>query len=277
MNFNDFKHLFKSSQHIGYWIHKQSHVKVESLTDWLLFDLSENIQGVYYQSLSGHDEVCRSGADWEWWFLFSNYCFAMRVQAIKLRSANDNYPLIAHKDESGLRIEKLLQDSARGNFMPFYAFYTDQQARVMCPNQRNEEGVFIAGGQRIYDAFISKSADDVAVADVLPNTLSLSCFAFCPMMSGEEYALRSVGGDQKVANRWRDSIITYYKSELGPAFNEEETDVLKYENIPGMREEVPQYIESFIGLSGKKLPDWWWQEFSGEVEGTNALLVFDLR
>ena len=155
MNINDYKHLYRSSQFIGHWIRRQPYVREESLTDWLLFDMSENIKGAYYISFPRQEEACRSRADWEWWFLFSGYCFAARMQAKKLYPAYDNYPGIAQTNMYGLQIEKLLHEAAQDNFMPFYAFYTDQSTQVMCPNQRNDEGVFIAGGQKICGAFMS--------------------------------------------------------------------------------------------------------------------------
>jgi hypothetical protein len=277
MNFNDGVHLYKSSQYVGNWIYRQPYVKEESLTDWLLFDMSENIEDVYYKSLPRHEEARRTGADWEWWLLFSDFCFAMRVQAKKLYSTYDNYPVIAYTNRYGLQIEKLLHDAARGNLMPFYAFYTDQRADVMCPNKRNDEGVFIAGGRKIYDTFINAPREQVMVADILPHTLALSCFIGCPLVLWGESPTQPGFGGQEGGDRFRRSIITYYKSEFGPEFSDEETNIAEYENIPGMRKEVPQYVESFIDLSRKSLPDWWEQEFSGDIEGTNALLVFDLR
>jgi len=277
MNFDDGVHLYKSSQYVGNWIFRQPYVKEESLTDWLLFDMSENIEGVYYKSFPRHEEARRTGADWEWWLLFSDFCFAMRVQAKKLHSTYDNYPGIAYTNRYGLQIEKLLHDANRGNFMSFYAFYTDQRADVMCPNKRNDEGVFIAGGQKIYDTFIGVSRAQTMVADVLPHTLALSCFIGCPLVLWGEPSMEPEFGGTEGADRFRRSIITYYKSELSPEFNNEETNILEYENIPGIRNELPSYIESFIDLSRKRLPDWWEREFSDDIEEINALLVYDLR
>ena len=172
MNINDYKHLYRSSQFIGHWIHRQPYVREESLTDWLLFDMSENIKGAYYISFPRQEEANRTRADWEWWFLFSGYCFAARMQAKKLYPAYDNYPGIAQTNMYGLQIEKLLHEAAQDNFMPFYAFYTDYSTQVMCPNQRNDEGVFIAGGQKICGTFMSVPRVKVTAADVLRQNLS---------------------------------------------------------------------------------------------------------
>lgn len=277
MNINDYKHLFRSSQFISHWTHRQPYVSEKSLTDWLLFDMSENIKGAYYISFPRQEETYRTRADWEWWFLFSGFCFAMRIQAKKLYPAYDNYPAIAQTNMYGLQIEKLLHEAVQDNFMPFYAFYTDQRVQVMCPNQRNDEGVFIAGGQKIYDAFVSGPRAKVSAADVLRHTLALSCFVCCPLISGEGAFMQAESGDPDVGDRWLHSIITYFKSELGSTFSNEETNAIEYENIPGMRKEIPYHIESFIEMNRKGVKDRWEDEFSSEIEGGNALLVYDFR
>lgn len=277
MNINDYKHLYRSSQFIGHWIHRQPYVREESLTDWLLFDMSENIKGAYYISLPRQEETYRTKPDWEWWFLFSGFCFAMRIQAKKLYPVYDNYPSIAQTNKYGLQIEKLLHQAAEDNFMPFYAFYTDQRARVMCPNQRNDEGVFIAGGQKIYDTFMSSPRAKVSAADILRNTLSLSCFVCCPLVSGDGAFMRAESSDPDTGIRWLHSIVTYFKSELGSGFSNDNFSLIEYENIPGMNKDAPYYIESFIEMSRKGVKDRWEDEFSHEIEGVNALLVYDFR
>lgn len=58
------------SQYIKQWILKQPHVKEESLTDWLLFDVSLRNPAIYYQAFSRNEEAV-NGSDWEWWVLTS--------------------------------------------------------------------------------------------------------------------------------------------------------------------------------------------------------------
>lgn len=273
----DCERLRESSQYIRHWIRRQGDVKEESLTDWLLFDVSEKIPGISYKAFSRHEEARRTGADWEWWFLFPSFSFAMRVQAKKLHPSGDNYPGIAHTNRYGLQIEKLLRDATRGNFMPFYAFYTDQKANVMCQMQRNDEGVFMAGGQKVYDAFMSGPRTQVMAADALQHTVALSCFLCCPLTSGEESRMPSGSGDPGGGDGWRSFINNYYKSEIEPRFAEEGSNLSESELIPGMHKETPHHIESFVKLSREGLPDWWEKEFSHAIEGTNALIVYDLR
>ena len=37
------------------WLLKQAHVKEESLTDWLLYDISSSNPNIYYKAFSGHE------------------------------------------------------------------------------------------------------------------------------------------------------------------------------------------------------------------------------
>jgi len=272
----DCERLRKSSQYVRHWIRKQADVKEESLTDWLLFDVSEKIPSISYKAFSRHDEARRTGADWEWWFLFPSFSFAMRVQAKKLHPSADNYPSIAYTNRHGLQIEKLLRDAARGNFMPFYAFYTDQAADVLCQMKRNDEGVFMAGGQTIYEAFLAGPREQVMAADALKHTVALSCFLCCPLASGE--SLHDLGNTEDCGNNRLERFIrNYFGTELRPKYTEMNSSISEVERIPGMRERAPDHIESFVKLSREGLPDWWEKEFAYAIEDTNALIVYDLR
>ena len=56
------------SEYIYNWINRQNHVKEESLTDWLLYEISQQCDFIYYQAFSRHEEA-QNGSDWEWWIL----------------------------------------------------------------------------------------------------------------------------------------------------------------------------------------------------------------
>ena len=73
-----------SSLYVRKWLVRQPSVKEESITDWLLFDISENIKSVYYQAFTRHEEARKTGADWEWWFVFRDFAMKLRIQAKKL-------------------------------------------------------------------------------------------------------------------------------------------------------------------------------------------------
>ncbi len=59
------------SEYVYNWISRQNHVKEESLTDWLLYEISQRCNCIYYQAFSRHEEA-QNGSDWEWWILTSD-------------------------------------------------------------------------------------------------------------------------------------------------------------------------------------------------------------
>lgn len=77
------------SLYVRHWIEKQPEVKEESLTDWLLFELSRRIPRIRYKSFSRHEESRVTGADWHWWFVFDRFSFQIRVQAKRLKRLLD--------------------------------------------------------------------------------------------------------------------------------------------------------------------------------------------
>src|SRR4051812_39766278 len=86
------------------WMRKQSGVGEESLTDWLLFQLSERIPRLRYIKFTRHREARVTGADWEWWFVGLTASLGIRVQAKRL-ALGDNYPALAYSNKYGLQIE----------------------------------------------------------------------------------------------------------------------------------------------------------------------------
>ncbi len=40
------------SEYVYNWISRQNHVKEESLTDWLLYEISQQCDFIYYQAFS---------------------------------------------------------------------------------------------------------------------------------------------------------------------------------------------------------------------------------
>ncbi len=262
---SDCEELKESSIYVKRWIRRQPAVKEESITDWILYDVSEKINGMVYRAFSRHQEARQTGADWEWWFLFPDFSAKMRVQAKKVDPANDNYASIAHTNRYGLQIQRLLQDSQNKDFMPFYAFYTALKERTMCPKTVNDEGVFMAGGNRVYTDFIQDGKNRVMASDILSRCVALSCFLCCPLNSED----RGNRGFIRFLSR-------YYTSEIGIR-PEEEVDPLEREEIRGIYRKVPGYVASFVEHAREGLPDWWEEEFRGYIEGVNSLIVYDAR
>ena len=269
---SDCEELHASSQYVRTWMQKQPEVKEESLTDWLLFDVSQKIPRITYKAFSRQEEARKTGADWEWWFLFASFGFKMRVQAKKLCPSADHYPAIAYTNRHGLQIEKLLSDAKRENFMPFYAFYTTETANVMCQMHRNDEGVFMAGGRSVHSEVIAVPRRPVSSGDLLKHTVAVSCFLCCPLASGRERPRNSGPSDD--GSGWDSFVRRYYESELKPDASDAED---QKSAIPGVHRQIPSYIESFVKAGKEGVPDWWEREFRHSIENIGALLVYDGR
>ncbi len=109
------------------WLNSQPHVKEESLTDWLLYNVSKSNSKVFYQTFTRNEEA-QNGSDWEWWILTQSYgisrAYRLLVQAKKLHSNGDNYPLISYSNKNGMQIDLLIQEAKARNALPLYAFYS---------------------------------------------------------------------------------------------------------------------------------------------------------
>lgn len=262
----DCEKLKGSSVYVKNWIHRQPAVKEESLTDWLLFDVSENINSITYKSFTRHEEARKTGADWEWWFVFHNFSAKLRIQAKMIHPAIDNYPSIAYTNKYGLQIEKLIQDAKDKNFIPLYALYTCLEEKVLCKHGINDEGVYLCGANKIHNDFILNGKQIVQPSDLMASSIPLSCFLCCPLCSEEG------------AKGFLHFLSNYFTEEIGSKRgNEPSNSNIVDENIPGIYSKIPGYISSFMEYSHEGLPDWWEQEFRSSLEGVNSLVVYDAR
>jgi len=257
----DCNELRKICLKIRSWIEKQPYVKEESITDWLLFEVSENIPKFYYKAFSRNEEAKETGADWEWWILFRDSSFRMRIQAKKIKINSDNYPLLAYTNKYGLQIEKLIEKSKNDNFIPLYAFYTSKTNKVRCGENRTNEGVYIDGAKTIYKRFILPGKKKLTYNDILEHTTPLSCFLCCP-----------IAHSIKDAKRFQEFLIHYYGEEI-KGVDQNNNDGL----ILGQYKDIPNYITSFVESVKEGLPDWWEKEFNRQIKDVNSLVVYDAR
>ena len=172
-------HLRDASIYIRHWVERQS-VNEESLTDWLLYDLSLKMPNLYYKEFTRFEEARKTGADWEWWFVFRKHSIKLRIQAKKLKANFNNYPSLAYSNNYGLQIEKLINDSDSKNFIPLYAFYVSQVKKTACGNHITDEGVYLSDAIRLYRIFIQANGTSAAADDLLNLSTPLSCLFSCP-------------------------------------------------------------------------------------------------
>jgi hypothetical protein len=254
---NDCLLLKDSSVFIRKWIDKQPNVKEESLTDWLLYDISDKIRRITYKSFTRNEEAKLTGADWEWWFLFEKCSYKFRVQAKKIKTSADNYSSIAYTNKYGLQIENLIKDSTDNNFIPIYAFYTNKIERVKCGRHILNEGVYICGAKGINNKFLKVGRQMVNYNKILEDSIPLSCMLCCPLTIKGEWGIGFI-----------DFLKQYFKSEI---------DFSKSEKILGQYEGTPDYISQLVKTSNEEVPDWWEKEHVKYLRDINGILIFDNR
>lgn len=248
-----------SSAFINNWLQKQPELKEESMTDWFLFNLSEQSPTIRYKQFTRSEEGRKTGADWEWWFVFSEKkSFAARVQAKKLKPNFDNYSGIAYVSGDKLQIDRLLDDSSKDGFASFYTFYsTEKPEFAKCKGMNSKSGVFISEANNLRSRFILKGKQRIEPKDIVKSSNPISCLFCCPM----------VFETSDIAEGFRRHIKNYF-----PTISEN----LSNNNITqdGFRE-TPNWILSAI--NEPTIPDWWESELRYHFERVNAVVIIDLR
>ena len=143
--------LRQSSLYVRNWTNTQPNVKEESLTDWLLFNVSEKTKNITYRDFTRHEESKTTGADWEWWFIFPNFSYKFRVQAKKTKTSS------------------------------IYAFYTDKIDRVKCKKRILDEGVYLVSAIDLKNKFVIPNTKKIEYNDILEDTIPLSCLLCCEL------------------------------------------------------------------------------------------------
>lgn len=251
-------------RYIGRWLRRQPAVGEESLTDWLLYQMSQRIRWVTYYKFKRYEESRESGADWDWWFLSNQTSFGARVQAKKLTAGADHYRGIAHTNRSGLQIEMLIESAKFHQLVPLYNFYHVQAGKpsVRCAgNSRagTDEGVFVASAYEVYERFIKPGRATVLADPVMSLSNPLSCFVCCPFAQEADNA----GGI------WR--FLSHYHPPEGAVLGDDAPA-----DAPPRRQ-PPAHILSLLKFGAENVPEWFENEFESQMSGTKALLVFDLR
>jgi hypothetical protein len=248
----------EAASYVENWLILQPAVKEESLTDWLLFDISSKLPNVHYLAFSRHVEARKTGADWEWWFVFRSGSYRYRIQAKKANSTGDNYPSIAYTNRYGLQIDKLISDAKSANAIPAYIIFTAANApsKSKCGGMVRPTGAFSVGAQEAYTQFIAPGKTTIDETRLLSHSIPMQCFACCPYMS--------------CVDRMDDFIDAYFQPEA---------EILSQSNDnlrPGYHRELPSYATALLNHRDGS-PTWIEREFEQQLPDINSLIVYDLR
>ena len=248
-----------AAAYIGQWLTVQPSVKEESLTDWLLFDISTKVSRIVYTCFSRHDEARKTGADWEWWFVYTNGSYRYRVQAKKTKKTGDNYPSIAYKNKHGLQIDKLLANSKDVNAVPVYVFFTASTTlqNSKCGRRIQSTGAFSVGAQTIYDRYIVPGKSKVSENDLLVQSIPLECYTCCPLM-------------HETPRGMDEFLSRYFLTELKLATNASKESSL------GFHPELPAYAASLLEHRDG-IPAWWEQDFQSQISDFDSIVIYDRR
>ena len=124
------------------WIRNQAHVKEESITDRILYELNRNNPHVICHEFKRNEEAL-NGADWEWWLLFDDpfethgfykdtqslsntAAYRFRIQAKKLLADNkDKNYVFRYANKNDFQIKLLIERAKEERAIPLYAFFSD--------------------------------------------------------------------------------------------------------------------------------------------------------
>jgi hypothetical protein len=248
----------EATSYVARWLRSQPAVKEESLTDWLLFEISSKIPNVHYLAFSRHVEARKTGADWEWWFVFRNGSYCYRIQAKKANSTGDNYSSIAYTNHYGLQIDKLIEDAKSVNAIPAYVIFaaTNASSKSKCGDMVNAIGAFSVGAQEVYAQFIAPGKTVIDKTRLLSHSIPIQCFACCPYIS--------------CADRMDQFIDAYFQPEA---------EILSQSNRnhrPGYHQELPSYATALLDHRDGTA-DWIEREFDRQLPDINSLLIYDMR
>jgi len=242
---------------VANWIAKQPAVGEESITDWLLYSLSQNLFAFKYYKFTKHEEARTTGADWEWWIVGDQYSLRLRIQAKKLKLTHDNYPSIAYSNNYGMQIDKLLGDAAAVNALPLYAFYAPT-GFVQCIDRKRDDtllsAVSLASAEAINRQFITPAKQRVGLKDVAPLSYPLHCLALSRCFDSRIDPI--------------DAIRNHLLKSLGVGSENDET---------GIHKTLPPYVKSLLQNDEQELLSWFEGEFRMSLPDISNLVVLDLR
>ncbi|NMM09036.1 MAG: hypothetical protein HHJ16_02010 [Polaromonas sp.] len=252
---NNVCQVFKdSAAYVQKWHEKQPAVKEESLTDWLLYDISQKSSLITYQAYTRHQEAKYTGADWEWewWFLTNSGGLKLRVQAKKAHSGKSNlYSGIAHSNKYGLQNEMLRNAAAANSAMALYAFFSDAAAPNLCQSGLLKQGVYLASANRVFNKFLASGPKPVSAGDVLAISMPLPCFACCAQLT---------------------SPIDVFKEMFPDEFGDKDLS-----DVVGFHKQLPAFIEQFVAVGDIDQSRYSDQRPEQIEEAVEGLLVVDLR
>lgn len=255
------------------WLKAQSFVKEESLTDWLLYYISNHNRNVYYKAFTRNEEAS-NGSDWEWWILTDEFsttkAYRLLVQAKKLKpNSNDNYPLVTYSNKNGFQIDLLIAEARTRNALPLYAYYScclpniDEQCKNInyisdamlkwCENCVN--GCFLTSAFALHKNVFSNPRRKIVDQELIDASFGLSLLDF-------------IWGEPGKAS----SLL----SEFNNHFKDLNNDKNNWSGIQHNYKDLPVYVKTLIERREEDL-SWLDREFHHEIGILSGVVIVDNR
>ena len=241
------------SKDIARRIRLKPNVMEETLTEVLLTDVSEKISSIRYHDFTRYQESRETGADWDWWFLFSGAAVRLRIQAKKLKDPAKNYSGINYKD--GDQLSKLKSSSKKENAMPFYVLYAETADPTKCRMGKIGDGAFIVDASTVTKLMEANGEGKISSSELLQNSLPISCVVCCPLISDPRYPSGAL-------------FAHYFPSTTKMAAGADFPD--------GYHQQAPDHIVDFAEVDSEKL-DMWVEENRQFFKGSTRVVTYDLR
>ena len=245
------------SKEINTWLSAQPAVKEESLTDWLLYELSKRSSQVYYKAFTRHEEAKYTGADWDWLFVFNDGSIRIRIQAKKLFENKDNQPELLRSNQYGRQIDKLISSSKKKKILPMYAFFSANNSPTACKNKLTKsDGTFLCGADSVLNNLTTPKRT-ITPSDALTLSYPLPCITCCSLIAKSDSAKDLI-----------QQIHQYFPSP--ESISGDQDDLMGYSQV------TPQFALNILDNNGV-FPEWWEEEYKREFEEVNAVVIVDKR
>ena len=267
--------VFHSTSKYCYaWLKNQPFVKEESLTDWLLYSISQQSSKIYYKTFTRNEEA-GNGSDWEWWILSYNadyeiQAYRLLVQAKKLRPNVDNYPLINYSNKNGMQIDLLIKTAKERHALPLYAYYSCCQPDI---NKQISNIDYVSKETLKWCEFCTNGCFLTSAFALQKNI-----FGFPRRKIPEEELIDASFGLSLLDVIFKDSKVSpNFLSELNFHFRDFLDDKNSIRGIVHQYRNLPTYVQTLIERNSQEALSWFESEFRYEIGNLAGVVVMDTR
>lgn len=264
----------EASRYCYQWLKDQPFVKEESLTDWLLYYVSQQIPNVYYKAFKRNEEAF-CGADWEWWIVtngtYQMEAYRLLIQAKKLKKDGDNYARIAYSNQHGLQIDLLIEAAKKRRALPLYAYYScvkpDINEQIVKVDYLSEEllrwcqsctnGCFLASALAVQKNVFDCPKRKISEKELVDASFGLSLL---------DSIFPEKGGPQGLLYELND----YYR-------NLRHDDNHVFTGIRYNQKNLPTYVKTLIERHNYDNLSWYENEFRYDLGDLAGIVIVDTR